>query len=254
MNKSHRIALLCCASLPFLAQAQTAQIHIAGNAYPIEFADTTLSATNKYRIASDLTLIFSLASSFEEARGGGGHEIEEGVFEPNTDVAMFCFSEWGEDFLLVDQNNQRSIRVKKTGSDRYLRSFALMKTHSNAVHKAREFVTMLNTTDLSTQPIQEVRGLIHAKLWSEENISDNSLREGIAELQKFKCIEISALNLFLQRVSKADNAEVLVLGLYMADKTNPSPENRRAWTFDFYNGKWGLGRTPLELDRAELVE
>ena len=67
-----RIVVLCCTSLSFLGQAQTATlVHIAGNEYPAMFADTNLSAIAKQRITVDLTTIFSLAPSFKDATGGG---------------------------------------------------------------------------------------------------------------------------------------------------------------------------------------
>ena len=69
MKTLHYIALLCCISLPLLAQAQTSQVHIAGSNYFIEFKDAMLSATNRQRIASDLTIVFSLSASFEELKG-----------------------------------------------------------------------------------------------------------------------------------------------------------------------------------------
>ena len=251
MNTKHHIALLCCIGFPFFGQAQTAQVCIAKTNYPAEFLDANLSVTNRQRIASDLSLVFSLAPSFEELRRGG--EIEDGAFKPNDDVAMFSFSEWSKDFLLVDKNNTKNIRITKAGSDRYLRSFALIETHSNAVQKAHAFVTMLNHTNLLTWTIQDLRGLFHANLVSED-LSDDDIREIITEMQKYNFFDISALNFFLQRVSQIDNAEVLVMGLYMKDKINPSQEKYRGWSFDFYEGKWGFGRTPLDLDESEIVK
>jgi len=241
----------CCLCLPFFGQAQTVQVCIAKTNYPVEFLDANLSMTNQQRIASDLTLVFSLATSFEEARG---NRVAEGVFRPDIDETMFCFSRWGEDFLLVDQNNQRSIRVKKAGSDRYLKSFALIKTHSNAVHKAKEFVTMLNATDLSALSVQELRGLIHAELWpeGEDNNSDEGIQKFFEIVQKYRCLDICALNFFWQKMPEDENAKVLVAGLYMVDKANPPVENPTAWPIEFYKGKWGFGRMPTDLqEKAE---
>lgn len=238
-----------------ITQAQTAQVRIAGTNYPAIFADTELSVTNQQRIATDLTLVFSFAPSFEKARGREtGYGVEEGVFSPNIGVTMFGLSDRSKGFFLVDKDNQRSVRIDKVASDLYLRSFALMEAHSNAVQKAREFVVMLNTTNLPAMSIQELRGLVHAKLWPGKPVSDDDLLEFVTVLQQHRFFDISALNVFLQRVSKVNNAEVLVMGLFMVDKSDPSPKKLRGWTFDFYNGKWGFGRTPLDLNDEEIVE
>jgi len=252
MKKPHRVVLLYCICLPFFGQAQTAQVCIAKTNYPAEFLDANLSFTNRQRIATDLTLVFSLAPSFENARER--REIENGVFKPNIDISMFGWDEKSEGIFLVEQNNQKSIRIDKVASDLYLKSFALMKTHSNAVQKAHEFVTMLNHTNLLALPIQDLRGLFHPELLSKEDFSDDEARALVTGLQKHNFLGISVLNVFLQRVPQVDNAEVLVMGVYMVDKINPSQEKSYGWTFDFYKGKWGFGRVPFELQEAEMVE
>lgn len=275
MKKPHRIALLSCASLPFFGQAQTAQVHIAGSDCPLVFADTNLSADVKQRVASDLTVAFSIARSFGEAkeRGiygmvdaaiplpGGGTSVTNltglywaGVSKPNRSNTMFCSDEAREGIFLVDYDNQKSVRIAQAVSSNYLHAFALADAHSNAVRKANEFLTALNATDLVAQTVQELRELIHAELWPEYENSDDEIRGFFALVQKFRCLDMSVLNFILQRVPKVNNAEVLVACFGMVDKADPPVEEPRGWVIEFYNGRWGFGRTPLEVADNEKME
>ena len=254
MKNLHFIALLCCISLPFLAQAQTSKVHIAGSDYPAQFGDVELSFTNQQRIASDLTLIFSLAPSFEELKSTAA---ENGGVSPKNGIAMFGLSEASEGIFLVDQDNRKSIRVDKVASDRYLKAFTLMNAHSNAVQKSREFVALMNSPDLLSQPIQTLRNLFHIQPLSdiaEEEFTDDWVREFVTEMHNYRYPEIPALNFFLQRLPQVNNAEVLVTGVYMVEKTNPPPERVYGRPIDFYHGRWGFGRTPLDISRDEIVE
>ncbi|MCL1919600.1 MAG: hypothetical protein FWG50_00755 [Kiritimatiellaeota bacterium] len=253
MKKLHYVVAMLC--LPFWGQAQTVQVRIAETNYPAIFTDASLSVTNQQRIAADLTLVFSLASSFDRLKGRLGGE--EGVFEPNIDVSMFCLSEWNDGILLIDQGNQKSVRVQKTASDLYLRSFALIEAHSNAVRAAHEFVTMLNHTNLLAQSIQVLRNLYHVAPLSdieEEDFTDDEVLRRVAERQNYKYPEISVRNFFLQRIPELDDAEVLVTCLYMIEKADPSLEKIYGIPIDFYKGRWGLGRSPLDIQRSEIVE
>lgn len=249
-----RITLSCCLYLPFLAQAQTtALVHVAGSDYPVIFADTNLSSIVKKRVASDLAIVFSLAPSFEELKSG--REVAEGVFSLNIDMSMFCLSEWNEGISIVDQINAKNIQVNKVVSDKYLQTFALMKVHSNAVQKAHEFVALMNSTNLLSQPIQVLRALRHVELLPEgEDLSDDGVRQFATERQKYKYPAISSRNFFLQRIPQLDDAEVLVACLYMIDKSDPSPEKVYGVPIDFYKGRWGFGRSPLDVRRNEIVE
>ena len=253
MKRIIRVVSVCCIGMSCFGQAQTSQVHIAGNDYPVNFADTNLSSMVRQRIASDLTLIFSPATSFEESKR---REVEEGKFRPHPEQAAFMLSRSSEGIFLIDQNNQQSIQVDKVASDLYLKSFALMKAQSNAVQKAKEFVTMLNATDLSALSAQELRGLIHAELWpkGEDNNSDEGIQIFFTMMQKYRCLDICALNFFWQRMPEDDSTKVLVAGVYMVDKADPPVESPTACPIEFYKGKWGFGRMPTELDDKEIMD
>jgi len=238
MKKVHYVVLLC---LPFLGQAQTVQVRIAGNNYPVGFADTSLSTTNQQRIASDLTIVFSPVSSFEQSKG---REVETGVFQPDSSMSMLSSDKKREGIFIIDQGNNKSVRIDKVASDNYLQAFAFLKAHSNAVLKASEFVKLLNSANLLAQPIQVLRDLLYAELPLTQE-ADEGVREYITEMQRNKFFGISALNFALKRLPDAGNVEVLVMELFMVDKTDPSdPSNFGTFLIDFHNGKWGFGRSP----------
>ena len=236
-----RIIALCCTSLSLLGQAQTAQVHIAGSDYPTEFADAKLSLTNQQRVASDLTVALSHISSFEVTKG---REVESGVFRLKR-ALIFTMSE-SEDVLVIDQNNQKSIRISKTLSDKYLQAFAWMDTHTNAVQKAHAFVTMLNSTNLLVQPVQVLRNLGHAKPLSdidENNPPDGEVLEFFRDdIQPNKFPGFSALNFYFKPIPEIDNMEIPLLLLFRFNKSTPS--DIFAYPIGFYKGKWGFGNFP----------
>ena len=239
MKALHRIALLCCANLPLWGQAQTAQVHVAGSDYPVTFADTTLSATNRQRIASDLTTVFSLAVSFDKLKG---EEAESGVFKME-DPLMFASGE-DEYILIVERDDQQGIRVSKTLTDKYQQAFALVDSHSNAVQKAHEFVAMLNSTNLLSRPVDEVvQEVRHEPLEGAYALSDNAIREIFVELQQLRFPGFSALHFSIQQFPQFDGADIPVINpFFVIHKTDPS--RNIATPIDFYDGKWGFGRSP----------
>ncbi|MCL1919601.1 MAG: hypothetical protein FWG50_00760 [Kiritimatiellaeota bacterium] len=257
MKKLHRIVLLSCAALPFLGQAQTAQVHIAGSAYPVLFADTNLTSKVKQRIADDLTIAFSPAPSFERAMGGDeveattplpggdtavtsfiGRDYWEGAFGPSRNHSMLCFDEIREGIYLVDYNGQKSVRIDKVASSNYLHTFALMKAHSNAVAKAHEFVEALKNPNLASEPLQVLKDMHHALPLKETD--DDTYRGFARETQKCKNLELCALNFSLQMCPELSDQKVLVavqFSLYQSD-----PSKLHGFPIIFHNGRWGFGK------------
>ena len=241
MNKSYCIALLCCASLSFFAQAQTSQVHIAGNDYPVTFTDTNLSAAVQQRMAADLTFVFTFASSFEELKGS---EIETGVFRTRNTLPLFM----GEDehIFIIATNANPSVRIDKFLSDKYLTTFAWMDTNSNTVQKAMGFIAILNSPDLPSKPAQVLLNLNHVAPVSnmDENHppSDAEYRTMITNhFFPFRYPGFSALHFYFRRVSGAD-IEIPLLFLVAVDKSDPSEMD--ALPIGFYKGKWGFGNFP----------
>jgi len=239
MKKLHHIVLFCVLSLPFLGQAQTAQVHIAGNTYPVGFGDTSLSATNRQRIASDLSVVFSLASSFEELKG---NEATTGVFHLG-DTLMFMSGEDAEIFV-IEQNKQKGIRVNKALSDKYLQAFAIQEVNSNAVQKAHEFVALINSTNLLSQSsvkIMQQIGHISPQAMEDPSADDIvQINKYVAEFKQWKYLEFSVLNFVVRQVSDlGEMGAKPVIMLFMINKSDPS--EKFAIPFVFHNGKWGLG-------------
>jgi len=242
MKKLHHITLLCCIGMSSIGQAQTAQVHIAGNNYPVAFGDTNLSMKVRQRIASDLTTALSHVSSFEETKGG---EVEDGIFCINR-IFIFTLSE-SEDVLVVDQNNKKSMRVSKVLSDKYLKAFTWVDANSNTVQKAHEFVAMLNSPDLLSKPTQVLLNMGHFEPLSliQENTppSDAEIRAMFAkDFYPYKYPKISVLNFYFKEVSEINNAVLPLLFLFAVDKTDPSETG--AVPIGFYKGKWGFGSFP----------
>jgi len=233
--------------LPLLALAQTSQVHIAGNSYPVEFGDATLSVTNRQRIATDLTIIFSPATSFEDSKGKED-DVTSGQFAPNVFKTMFLSGEKNEGIFVLDQNAYQRVRVEKTASDKYLQSFALMKTHSNAVGKVNAFVAMMNDPNLQTKPIQVLRDMFHYELKKDgiTPVTDADVRAYVAEvIQPFRCRGFSALHFSLEQRPEVNGAEVLVISLCLFGKA-PEEEGDPpiSWPILFHNGRWGFGHFP----------
>ena len=240
MRTMSHIVLLCCAYFPFSGQAQT--MHIAGSVYPVEFVDVTLSVTNQQRIAADLTIVFSFAPPFE---GLKGKETETGVFQLK-DETMLSLKDC-ESISVADQNNQKSIRVGKPLSDKYLQAFTWMDANSNTVQKAHEFVVSLNNPDLLTQPLQALLDMCHTEplsLIEEDNPpEDADIRATFAkDFFPYKYPGISALNFYRKEVSGLDGGEIPLVFLFVIDKTDSSIIT--AFPVGFHKGKWGFGSFP----------
>ena len=236
MKKSHCVSLLCVASLSLLGQAQTTQIHIAGNKYPVEFGDSTLSITNRQCIASDLATIFSFASSFKDLEDRE-EVIKDFLFGDSSDEVNNIF--------VTGPNDNKLVRVDKVLSDKYLPAFALMKANSNAVQKAYEFVALLNNPNLPSQPIQALRDLYHVAPLAENahHPSDTALQNFVTELQQYKMPGFSALRFSVQRLPEFGDADIPVIEcLFMFHKSNTG--KTLTLPIDFYNGQWGFGRSP----------
>ena len=232
--------------LPLFGLAQTAQVHIAGAEYPVIFADTNLLPTAMQRIATDLTVVFSPALSFEEAKGrgldamvkatvplpGGGTSITNingvgrwaGAFKPSLDKTLF--SEEEEGFFIVDYDNQKSVQVSKVASSNYVHAFKLMDAHSNAVQKAYAFAVMLKTTDWSTQPIQALKGLHHMTPEDRDAFNDDYYRTFAEEMQQHVTLGITALGFSLKKRPEVGDKIVLVYGSLLL----------------YYDGRWGFGK------------
>jgi hypothetical protein len=237
MKKVHYVALLC---LPLLCHAQTFQVRIAENNYPVEFADTNLSVTNQQRIASDLTTVFSLISSFEDLEID---EVETGVFQLDEEL-MFTAGEENH-ILILDNNNTKSIRVKKELSDKYQQTFILADGYSNAVQQASEFVTLLNSTNLLTQSsVQVIRQICHISPQAE---TEDPPSNEVAKIQKlatdflqWRYLGFCVLNFSKEQVEVlGETGEKPVILLFTVGKSDPS--KRFAMPIVFHNGKWRFG-------------
>jgi hypothetical protein len=223
MKRMPYVALLC---FPFLGQAQTAQVQVAGSNYPVIFADTNLSATVRQRIASDLTVVFSPASSFQDLKDRDGGE---GIFKPDLRHAWFLTDEKCEGVFIVDQNNEKSVRLNEVASSNYLHAFAFVDARSNTVKKLREFKATVRNTDWDVQPIKAVKALCYMKDPNGDSISDDDYREFIRWAKGKELPEFSVLWFSFEKRPELDNKEVLVHGNLLL----------------FHNGKWGFGNLPV---------
>ena len=229
MKRMKYVTLSLCLGMSYGGYAQTAQVQIAGINYPVIFADTNLSNIVKQRIASDLTAVFSPASSFREARGGETDEVEPGVFKPRRSNLNLPQGKKREGIFLVDSNNEKSVRIDKVASSNYVHAFKLMAAHSNAVKKVQEFYVTLKNTDWSTQPIQALKNLHHMTPEDREEFDDDGYRGFAEEMQDNLTFRgITALGFSLQKRPEVGGREVLVYGDLLI----------------FYDGRWGFGRFP----------
>ena len=248
MKTLHYIALLCYISLPFLAQSQTSQVHIAGSDFPVTFADTNLSAVTQQRMSIDLTFLFMFASSLEDLKGS---EYETGVFQIRNSLPLFV----GEDehIFIVATNANPSIRIDKFLSDKYLKIFTWMDANSNTVQKARDFVTTLNSPDLLSKTTQELLNLHHfmplTGIYENNPLSDTKIRAKIAEGPfLFNYPGFSALSFYFQEIVEVE-AKIPLIFLPMVDKLDSS--NWIAFPIGFYKGKWGFGNFPEPTGNVE---
>lgn len=235
MKKLHYIAM---SLLPLLGQAQTAQVHIAGTAYPVIFADTNLLFAVHQRIASDLTVCFSPASSFDDA---AGTEKEEGVYPPNLFHTMFPCEEMCDGFSLVDYDNQKSVRVSRVASSNYLHAFTLMEAHSNAVQKLQDFIVALKDPNLPAGPLQALKDLHNSTPEDRaEAFSDSDYREFVRGLQANRILGSCALAFTVQPCPELGNAEIPMTVLFTAHRSDPS--FAIGLPILFHNGRWGFGK------------
>jgi len=223
-----RIVVLCCTSLSLLIQAQTIQVHIAGNDYLAGFVDTSLSTTNKQRIASDLTVAFSLTSLSEDLKSILPSDDHDGV-------------------IINDQGNPKSMQITKDLSDKYLKAFTWIDANTNIVQKAHAFVATLNRPDLLSLPLPVLLGLGHTAPFSlvEENNppSDTEARAFFAKhIFPYKYSGISALSFYFKPVPEIDDKEIPLIYLFGVDKTDSTGID--AIPIGFYKGKWGFGNFP----------
>ena len=267
MKRKYWLMLCCCIGLLFFyrglfgpeqaKQKQTALVCAEGNAYPKElagirlsvaspqdmasgqttprytipvvFEDASLSVTDRQRIVSDLTILLSFASSFEKLKG---IEIEPGVFRPET-----LFLDERESFFILDDGDQKSVRVGKVFSDEYLQLLALMDNHSEAIQKVRELVALLNGDNLLSKPIQVLRDLYH---WehSSDTPSDDEVRAVVAEMQQWKYLGVSALAFDITKPTRSGEVEVPVIFVLMVDKNEKDPSEFGGYFLEYKDGRW----------------
>jgi len=243
MKKLHHIALLSFIGASISGHAQTAQVQIAGSSFPVKFNDTNLSIKAQQRIASDLTTLFLRSSSFDDLKD---KEVETGVFQL-TEKTMFLWKE-RESVFLVDQNNQKSIRVDKPLSVKYLKTFKWMDANTNTVQKAHEFVAMLNSPDLPSKPAHMLLNLVHFEPLSD--IEENNPPSDIEIQTKFtedyfplQHLPVSAQSFYFEKIPELDDVEIPLFLLFSVDKLDPLKTSIRS--IGFYKGKWGFGRFPF---------
>ena len=222
-------------------QAQTAQVQIAGTNYPVTFADTNLSSVVRQRIASDLTVVASFGSFLDVLKEGDteGYQLSDRII---------LFWDKRESVSFVDQNNQKCIQIEKPLSDKYLKIFNWMDTHTNAVQKAHEFVALLNSPDLSSKPMPILLSLMHfdplSDLKENNPPSDTELR-AYFETGFFPCkfLALSAQNFYFKEIEELDDTRIPLLLLFAIHKSDPLKNNLQA--IGFYQGKWGFGHFPF---------
>jgi len=227
-----------------MGQAQTSQVHIADATYPVIFADTNLSSLVKQRIAADLTVCFSPATSFDDAMGRGGDEVEaaaplpggntaittqngadywEGAYKP-YDFAGMLPDEMRKNIFLVDYNNQKSVRVTAAASSNYLNAFTLVDTHSNTVQKLHVFLATLKNTDWSQQPLQAMKDLLHLTPQEREQLSADDYRDFAEAVKQNATLGVTVLQFSWATRPEAGGKKVLVYGPVTL----------------FYEGRWGI--------------
>jgi hypothetical protein len=217
--------LLCCASVPFVWQTQVRHVRLAEDDYAVEFEDT-LAKAQRRRIAADLATLAAFARSFERLQD----------FLPGG----------SEGVSIVDRNGKKSMRVGKRLSDKYLQAFVLMDTHRDAVKKAYEFVDFLNRTHLPSQPMPVIRSLFHIETMDrhQDPPTDDTFRNVVATLKQYKFSRFSALHFSVRWVPPFGGKDIPVVEqLPMVHESDPAKDT--LMPIDFYNGRWGFGRSPL---------
>ena len=212
--------------------------------------DTNLSVTVRQRIASDLTVVFSPAPSFEElGTGKGGYVTSEdleleatGFLTPAPSISMIPTNQRREGIFIVNQNGGKRVHINEVASSNYLHAFTLMDANSNAVQKAHEFVAWLNspTNNLSSLPLKELKKLHNTLPEVRQIFRDDDYRSFAAELQQSKAFEISALCFFVQKSPEVGDTEVPAIALFTISKSNPTTPF--AFPIFFHNGRWGFGK------------
>jgi hypothetical protein len=246
VTKPCHVVALCLLGASTVVQAQTAQVHIAGSDYPVVFTDTNLSSKVRQRIASDLSIVFSAASSFDDAHEGEGTKVVAGVYRLDGLTALIITEKESEGIFLVDRDNEKSVRVDKVASSNYVHAFKLVDAHSNAIAKLSGFIAQVNDPGWLTKTAKERRAMFHASPWppDEGEFSDDNILEFFADvITLFKCPGFSALHFVEEKRPEIGDAEVLVLYLSLVDR-NPDPEERIpffAFPTLYYKGKWGFG-------------
>ena len=232
IRKMIRISLFCCLGMSHWGLAQTAQVHIAGSNYPAKFDDTSLSFTNRKRIASDLTILLAVVPSFEELKG---REIKAGVFQ-----LSWLSSKALDGFFLLDDAGKKSMIIDKTASDKYLNAFAVMDAHASSVQKANEIVTLLNSNRLASQPMQVLKDLYRCGYFSNlsEDYSppEDEVWEILNEMQKWRYLGVSALCFETKKAASSDGAEIPQVLIFTLDKATSTKVGTCPLVFD--NGKW----------------
>ena len=227
---------LSVASPQDMASGQTTPRH----AFPVEFEDIALSGTDRQRIVSDFEMFFSCASSFEKLKG---REIQAGVFCPSI-----LPLEDHDGILILDDRGKKSVQINKVFSDKYLQAIALMDAHSEAIQQVKEFVTLMNSPDLLSQPIQVLQDLCRFEHPPDVNEdyspSDKEIRATIAEMQKRKYIGVSALYFDVGTSTRFRNVKVPQIMVFRGDKNQADPLDFGGYLLEFYNGKWRQGWLP----------
>jgi len=217
-----------------VAKPTASKVRIAGNDYPVEFEDTALSNNLRERINSDLTTLFSFASSFERLKG---QEVGAGAFRPLTLFLNDC-----EGFFILDDGSKKRVQVNKVFSDKYHQAFALMDAHSKTVQQVKDFIALMNNPSLLSQPTQILRDLCHfghpASVDEDVIPSDDEVRAIVSEMQQWKYLGISALGFGVEKSPKLGGAEVPIVFVLIVDKNEADPSEFGGYILEFSDGKW----------------
>ena len=239
-----KVKKLLLSLLVFTVTITTAQTSftVGTNSVPVEFEDTTLSLTNRQTIASDLSIIFSYATSFDALKGEGVSGSSE-TFFLNTPTPPRLPFEGRPDIQIFHDANSQHISVGKAVSDAYLEAIALHDNHVDEFQKANAFLALLNNPQLLTQPVSILRGLHHvAPLTPTVDPPDAAIIAFATETQVFSYPGISLLDFSYIDIPQVSETPLLSFNLLFVQKTDSSTCMR--FPVIYFAEKWGLGWTP----------
>lgn len=236
------VCILVLLAASCLGQMPEVSVDFAHTNYPVIFADSSLSVTNRQRIASDLAKALSLAGSLDDLKGGS---LGGGRFSLADRTMLFWKERRG--VALLNQNSGWSFELSKTVSDRYQTAFLWEDAHTNAMQKLTVFISTINSSNLLELGEAALKGLCHANPLSAIGGDDPPTSTEIQEvfetqIAPYHCPGASILNLYIREVPQVGDVEIPIITLFMVNRQHP--QEIYALPIGFYEGKWGLGNFP----------